>query len=346
MDVVVASTSQMTLDMQALRDVILPQFETAESVNIATGYITGDAVAYLENFVSQNGRPHIDLLIGMHYAEGSFTESQYHAVKRLSDVLTAKGLGKVYLSTQICYHGKMYAFLNAAGKCFAASVGSSNLGGAFLGSETTIEADCVFDEPSKCALVRQKIDELFLKIGTEFHLVEKPVFKKTNHPLEHVLGVSKIPSSQVADAFAKKTTLSFDLEMKTESKSNLNVFFATGRYSKATNTYRPRPWYEVEIIVSKTVTSQKGYPIPMHPFDVVTSDGWGFKCETGGSFNKNFRSHGDLRILGRWIKGAMEGAGALKTGDKITSSVLSAFGHKFVRLTKTSESNLWTMEFV
>ena len=66
MKIVVASSSQWTLDMQALKDVILPRFESASSVKIATGYITGDAVAYLENFVSQNDRPHIDLLIGMH----------------------------------------------------------------------------------------------------------------------------------------------------------------------------------------------------------------------------------------------------------------------------------------
>lgn len=346
MNVVVASTSMMTLDMQALRDVLLPQFEKAKAVKIATGYITGDAVAYLENFVSQNNRPHIDLLIGMHYAEGSFTESQYHAVKRLSDVLKSRDLGKVYLSTQVCYHGKMYAFLDTTRSCFAASVGSSNLGDAFLGSETTIEADCIFDEPLKCDIVRQKIDELFTKIGTNFEDVQAPTFRKTSHPLEHVLGVSKMSPQQVADAFAKKTSLSFDLEMKTEPKSNLNVFFATGRYSKVTNTYRPRPWYEVEIIVSNSVTSKSGYPVSAQPFNIITHDGWSFKCETGGSFNKNFRSHGDLRILGRWIKGAMECSGALKTGDKVSGAVLSSFGHKFVRITKTTISGLWTMEFV
>lgn len=345
MKIVVASSSQWTLDMQALKDVILPRFESASSVKIATGYITGDAVAYLENFVSQNDRPHIDLLIGMHYAEGSFTENQYHAVKRLSDVLRERRLGHVYLSTHVCYHGKMYAFLNASGKCFVATIGSSNLGGAFLGSESTIEADCVFDESSKCETVRQKIDDLFAKIGTAFDSVAMPVFKKTSHPLEHVLGASRVSPQRVSEVFAKKTALTFDLEMKTESKSNLNVFFAKGRYSKSTNTYRPRPWYEVEIIVSKSVTSQKGYPHYDQPFDVITRDGWAFKCETSGSGNKNFRSSGDLRILGRWIKGAMEGEGALKTGDCVSDAVLSSFGHRFVRITKTTVPGLWVMEF-
>ena len=33
---------------------------------------------------------------------------------------------------------------------------------------------------------------------------------------------------------------------------------------------------------------------------------------------KNFRSAHDLKILGRWIKGQMENAGALKLGDKVT----------------------------
>jgi len=344
MNIVVASTSAMTVDMQALKDIVIPQFETAHQVRIATGYITGDAVAYLENFISQNSRPRLELLVGMHYKEGSFSEGQYHALKRLSDLLTKNGIGSVWLSSDTCYHGKMYSFLDAQGRCFAASVGSSNLGSAMLGSDT-IEADCVFDDATKCQVVDRKIQEVIQKIGTRFDQLPAPIFRKATHPLDHIIGVSAVTPTRVAEAFAKKTSTSFLLELKTEEKSNLNVFFATGRYSTSNNTYRPRPWYEVEIIVGKAITSRPHYPNPASPFDVITNDGWAFKCETGGSFNKNFRSHSDLRILGRWIKGAMEVSGALKTGDKITPQVLSAFGHRYVRLSKTTEENLWTLEF-
>lgn len=139
----------------------------------------------------------------------------------------------------------------------------------------------------------------------------------------------------------------YSIELKDTPRSNLNVFFGKGRL-QPNGIIRPRHWYEVEIIVSKQVTSLPGYPqsqTDSATFDVVTDDGWRFKCKVSGDYSKNFRSADDLQILGKWIKGRLEQSGALNVGDLVTKETYDRYGNNSITLSKTKEQGVWLLEF-
>lgn len=111
---------------------------------------------------------------------------------------------------------------------------------------------------------------------------------------------------------------------------------------------KPRHWYEVELIVPKSITAQNGYPQESTPeaiFDVVTDDGWSFKCKVSGTNSKNLRSEGDLKILGKWLKGRLENAGVLKVGDPVRRETLKQYGRDTFTLTKTIKPGVWYLDF-
>lgn len=130
-------------------------------------------------------------------------------------------------------------------------------------------------------------------------------------------------------------------------QSNLNAFFGKGREAK-NGLVKPRHWYEVELIVPKNITEQNGYPKAKTDdaiFDVITDDGWSFKCKVSGDYSKNFRSEGDLKILGKWLKGRLENAGVLKVGDPVTKETLELYGRDTFTLTKTIRPGIWYLDF-
>ena len=76
-----------------------------------------------------------------------------------------------------------------------------------------------------------------------------------------------------------------------------------------------------------------------------TDDGWSFRCKVSGDFSKNLRTDDDLKILGKWIKGRLENAGALKAGEMCTDATLAKYGRSDIKLTKISGSNDWYLDF-
>jgi len=128
----------------------------------------------------------------------------------------------------------------------------------------------------------------------------------------------------------------------------LNAFFGEGRLARATGVIQPRHWYEVELMVPKSITDNDDYPqkdTPSAVFDVITDDGWKFKCKVSGDFSKNLRSDGDLKILGRWIKGRLENSGALEVGHLVVPETFERYGRSNFSLTKTTTPNLWYLDF-
>ena len=78
--------------------------------------------------------------------------------------------------------------------------------------------------------------------------------------------------------------------MRYPHKVILMLFFGKGREAK-NGLVKPRHWYEVELIVPKNITEQNGYPKAKTDdaiFDVITDDGWSFKCKVSGDYSKNF----------------------------------------------------------
>ncbi len=315
--------------------------EGADNVKIATGFISSDSLIELAKIIELNEKPNIELLIGMHYFSG-FTKAQYDSAITLHNILQEKKRGAVYISTSTMFHGKLYSFANAE-KSYGALVGSSNLGSMVKSSSGLYEADCYFDDDINIKQVDNTISNLVRDIGIKINDVSIESFNKHNVLLDNHYGVSNIPTEDLVKIRDTKTDTIFEIPVKTEEKSNLNIFFGKGRVSPRGFAV-PRPWYEAEFIVPVNVTRQSGYPKD-RDITVYTDDGWSFKCKSQGQNAKNFRSKGDLQILGRWIKGKLELSGALKIGRPVTEEVLSNYGNNKVKLIGTSDSDVWLLDF-
>lgn len=330
----------------SFREMFERQLVPATDLKIATGYVSEDSLMELKAILSYyNDGPRkktCDLIIGMHGREG-FTRPQYEAAYSLGTFLRDEGIGEVRVCTAFKFHGKIYTFLNDA-LPQASILGSSNLSGV-LGSNNQWEIDLLLTEATSVNRLIELHQNLVLKATKP--ILEYPEYKIVQQPdlLEGRDGVKKVSSTDLQKIQRDLTDLSFSIPLKAEQKSNLNAYFGKGRESSATKAVRPRAWYEVEVIVSSEITKQKGYPKVDTPFTVYTDDGWQFRCKVSGDYSKNFRSEEDLQTLGRWIKGRMEAAGALKVGDLVTSSMLEKYGKDRLVLTATRNPEVWFLDF-
>ena len=331
---------------RSVKDFYRPMIETADHLNIATGFITNDSIVELKNLIEyRQFSLTLDLFIGMNLLDG-FTKLQYNAVKDLNTFLTESSTGRVLLSPKALYHGKMYSFMQN-NSCLGAFIGSSNLG-SFVGTSSNyIEAEAFFDG-AEASRVNSTIVKVIERLGTEFSILP-PVTDFIPSPVELLKDynfVEQIGLEKTALAKASVRGEKVRIPLKDEQKSNLNTYFGAW---KNKDKFSPRGWYEVEIIISKKLKNRDLIPWSeikeenenCHIF-VITDDGYKFECYRQGDYGKNFRSARDLKILGRWIKGQMENEGALEIGKPVTADVLEKFGKKYLVLQKTID-NCWFM---
>ena len=308
--------------------------DNATDFNIATGFITNDSIAALKQIVEyREGQLCLSLFVGMNYLEG-FTKPQYNAIKELDNYLNRYSIGKVFLSSQALFHGKMYSFMQG-NSCLASFVGSSNLG-SFVGtSQNLIEADVLYQNEEGIQ-INSYIHQITNALGTNFKdLPEVENFKEIDvELLKDYSYVKRLNKSQLQNELRTITREYVDIPLKTKAKSNLNSYFGKG---KIKGKYSPRGWYEVEIIIGKNLPGIDLIPDKNQgAFTVITTDGYEFECSRQGDYSKNFRSEKDLKILGRWIKGQMENCGALEIGTPVTEDTLRKFGKCYLRLQKTT----------
>lgn len=341
MNTVFSNIANAKITDKSLNKVWTELFMSADEVMMATGYVSNDAVLELHKILELNDRVQkIDLLVGMHYLEG-FSRLQYDSLCKLNQFLQQKQRGGVYVSPFVKFHGKMYVFQNQ--KQIDGLIGSANLTCFWDKTERTYET-MLYLEGDFAHSLQADIQSTIQKLGKPIHEADKPdKFVEHNSHLENCLGVSKVEPTEVAKRFVQTSIHRFAIPAKTEEKSNLNVFFGEGRRDKR-GFVKPRPWYEVELIVPKSITSQGGYPLHK-TFTVMTDDGWRFQCKTSGDYSKNFRSENDLKTLGKWIKGRLESAGCLKTGEKITTETLQKYGNDCIELRSTDQPDLWLLSF-
>jgi len=310
------------------------------TLKIASGYISSDALIDLKRVIELNNKPRLELLIGMHYFDG-FTKNQYIAACSLNDFLIDNDLGFVYLANTVKFHGKMYSFIMDDSST-SALIGSSNLGSLYDNVNKQYEVDILL-EGEESTYVNKTLNTIITSLGTPLKDVTIKTFIEFNKLLENHENVRKIDPVELSEILSKRTAINFDIPIKAAPKSNLNPYFGKGR--KDLRGYvAPRPWYEVEIIVSNTITSRAGYPCDQ-TFEVYTDDGWHFTCETNGDYSKNLRSKDDLKILGKWLKGRMEEAGALKMGSPVTDDVIAAYGRNTIKLCATTVAGVWFIDF-
>jgi len=322
-------------------------------IDIAVGYITADSLVWFhEALKSMSNIETVNFIIGMHYWE-KFTEREYKTVKEFDEFLHNENRGAIKLVKAFKYHGKLYSWSNRDG-VLASVIGSDNLS-SIITSKLIYEVSALLSEQSEAQKIKNFIDELAgSTVDIEQYMRDERGFRISNL-LEGYEGVSKVDHVRLSEIIASKTKIVFEIPLKgidpnkppsnrDGSRSNLNCFFGKGRETKNGRTL-PRPWYEVELIPGKAITSLPNYPYT--PFSVITDDGWTFNCEVQGGEDglKNFRSSRDLQILGKWIKGRMEDAGVLNIGKKVTTDTIKRFGKNIIRLTKTTFENTWFLEF-
>lgn len=347
MELLFSNFPPMKTSYRTFADVFYDLVPQSTRIDIAVGYITSDSLIELQKMVELNNLNALNLTIGMHYFE-KFTKIEYNAAVALNKFLKENNLGKVMLVTPFKYHGKLYLYSNQSG-AFAGIIGSNNLSSIIDGSTRVYESSVLLNDKKVAREMKDFIDKLVATSTSCIDELEIDKFKEVNPLLEGHDLVKKVDSREMRVIAYSKTNVSFNIPIKgyeVSPHSNLNVFFGKGRKGK-NGLVKPRHWYEVELIVPKEITMQTGYPQSKTDdaeFIVVTDDGWSFKCKVSGDYSKNFRSDGDLKILGKWLKGRLENAGVLKVGEPVTKETLRKYGRDTFTLTKT-QTGIWFLDF-
>lgn len=325
---------------------LIPQ---TSKLDIAVGYVSADALIELQKTIELNSNIRtLNLIVGMHYFD-RFTKLQYDAAINLNDFLMSNQLGSVRLVHAFRYHGKLYSYSNDAGP-FAGIIGSNNLNSIVDGGVRVYESSVLLRDAVSAKRMNDFITQLMETSTRNIAELEIDTFNDENALLDGHEFVEKVSPQKLAAIICAKTDVAFEIPIKpyeVSPQSNLNVFFGKGRESK-NGLVKPRHWYEVELIVSKSITSQPGYPQSQTDnavFTVVTDDGWSFKCKVSGDYSKNFRSEGDLKILGKWLKGRLENAGVLTVGTPVTANTLNRYGRSSFTLTQTTIPGVWFLDF-
>lgn len=350
----------------AFIDYFIEAVHKADEIDIAVGFVSKASLKQLQSLVDEIEIKRICLTIGMYYYEG-MPESTYNAAMALNEEWIRRGIGEVRLVRVFKYHGKVYVFYKD-GKPFSSVIGSHNLGAIKLEASNLrqYELSAVTEEPEELQEISSHVKDIMLpKCSSNIcDLQDVPLIREENKALVDQEFVSKITPEEV-DAYKKrKTEISFELPLKVPEDendqsmrgSNINVCYASGR---------KRVWWEIEMVVSKSIRDLPGYPLYQKPFMVITDDGWKFQAWTCGQNNKNLYSKDDLKIMGRWIKGRLVAAGLVEPINRvesdldgkgvITHKMLNKYGRDTITLTKTDimtktednkELEVWMLSFL
>jgi len=349
MPLLFSNLSPLKTDKKSYADIFRRLIEKSQSANIATGYISTDSLVDLKNIVEANGGPTIDLCVGMHYFEG-LTLSQKDALVSLNDFLIGNNLGLVHMVVTFPFHGKIASF-SEGDKIIGSIIGSSNLSN-ILDNQRQYEADFLLESESSQIELREFFDRLISVSSKPLNEIANiRIIEPKNDLLNDQVGVTQMSQDALLSAKSDLSDISFDIPLKGDGsqKSGLNASFGEGRKNQQ-GYIVPRSWYEVELIVPKAITGLENYPKASSTsddgsFDVITDDGWEFRCKVSGDYSKNFRSENDLKILGRWMKGRLENAGVLKPGSRVTDDALQKYGRTSLTITKLKHNNKWLIDF-
>ena len=340
MDLLVSNENPVFNDYKrSFRPVFWDLWNSAKNITIAVAYIGQEAVDELKAELKPGMK--LDLIIGQNYQEGIYPR-QLIALRALDKHLNETGSGSVYVFVPGPFHGKIYRF--QGGELDKSIIGSSNLPNISIG-HNNIEVDLCVTTPAELDDILSMLHKSSRKLSD---LSDAQIAVKV--PTEHLDGSEKIArlDAVMAEGIRKsRTDLKFDIVLKTEPMSNLNVFNGQGRKGKD-GTYKRRAWYEVEVIVPKEITSLDGYPGGKE-FFVLTDDGFFFPCTCSGTNFKNLRSTLDLHVLGRWIKGKLVAHGCLAEGELVSDDTFNKYRNRTLVLCKTEEifagKEVWTLEY-
>lgn len=282
MELLLSNYPPMKTKCRTFSDMFYSMVPKSTELDIAVGYITSDSLMELQRIVELNTLKALNLTIGMHYLE-RFTKVEYNAALKLNDFLTENKCGEVRLVTPFRYHGKLYSYSDEQG-AFAGIIGSNNLSSIVEGGTRVYESAVFLDDKNMACQINNFIRELVQTSTGNIRDLHIDNFREVNPLLEGHEFVKRVDPHEVAEVMLQRTNISFDIPIKpyeVSPQSNLNAFFGKGREAK-NGLVKPRHWYEVELIVPKNITEQNGYPKAKTDdaiFDVITDDGWSFKCK-------------------------------------------------------------------
>lgn len=326
------------------RNVLDKEFVTSKNVTVASGYASLDVInAFEKPFVEIAKRGGTSrLLLGMAFYEG-LSQKKLDAVTKLHNTLQPFGKNSgVFVTNGRRYHGEVYQF--DKDDISNIYVGSSNFSAS--GIKGNIECTVpILNENQKVDLVAFLNDLYSPSYSISIDKAEITVPGKKKIVLNKV---EKIWTN-LKTYDTKKITVDglpkfvFPLDRVAEKeKSNLNVYFGKGRWSRSSGKIKPRPWYEIELIASNDLNSQQFYP--KGDFLAYTDDGLIIPMRTQGDYYKNIRSKESLQIFGIWLKGKLELSGVLKKYEPVTMETLEEYGNDKLTFHKFEEGKYY-MQF-
>lgn len=317
--------------------------EKSSKMVIATGYISYDSIVKIKSLIEKNIGiiEEVKIFVGMHYLSG-FTKKQYNSCIELNEFLQDKSLGGLYVSPSINFHGKTYGFVDSHGM-YTGLIGSANLS-SLISEKLAYETMLIAVNNDIAKEIYDKNIVLISKLGKNINdvpAIKEEDFIKEKTDLSKIPGIEKVSDSELRKILSQSSKYIFRIPTKPEEKSHLNACYAKGR-----KTPDDRQWYEVEVMPSVRITMLEGYP-KGKDFEVITDEGWRFKCFTGGGgeTKKNLRSKDGLSKLGRALKGKLVDSGCLEVGQKVTREVLEKYGSDIIVLRSTDDPDLWILEF-
>lgn len=327
-----------------LMNVVREEFHRSKDVSIASGYVSHDVIRQFEpdfyRLAQSGGR--FRLLLGMAFYDGLAGRNLVH-LEKINKALEEMNPGSgIFVSYANRFHGKMYSFSDDTGK--RVYIGSSNFSRSGLSEnwECTARIDDARDKQATVNylefLFNQDNAAVISKAEITVHGSEK---YKARIALSTLDDLERFDTASI-----DKTRLQFfdyPLERIAEKeRSNLNVYFGKGRWSRSTGKVAPRPWYEVELIANKDINRNPLYP--KGNFTAYTDDGYIIPMYTGGDYFKNIRSRGNLTMFGQWIKGKLQRADALIPLTPVTVDTLEKYGKLSLRFYKIAEGQYY-LEF-
>ena len=325
-------------------DQVETEFRDAVDVTIASGYVSLDIInKFYDDFerIANNGGKS-RLLVGMAFYEG-LSSNKLSRLTTLSNRLESFGNGSgVFVSYNGKYHGKLYLFERKNQKNLY--VGSSNFSRTGLSGNIECTAS-VLDQDTRDRL-DTFVDFLFQPDNAVSILKADIIVPGTSSYVQKI-------SLQTLDDLPRYDPITIDKSLlpkleyplsrvADKEKSSLNVYFGKGRWSRATGRVLARPWYEVELIANRDITSSPLYP--KGDFEAHTDDGYIIPMKTSGDYFKNIRSRGNLSILGQWIKGKLQKSSALLPLTPVTQDTLDLYGRNTINFYKISDEKYY-MEF-
>lgn len=322
-------------------DAVKREFRSAQDIEIASGYISHDIISeFEEDFyrVAKN-KGKFKLLVGMAFYEGLAARNLRH-LSQIDEKLN--GISKesgVFVAYSRRYHGKIYSFKDKDNTNIY--VGSSNF--SWSGLSENLECTTLVKDAETQKQIAGYLAFLFhpdnaASIRSADITVLGSAQYQQRVALETLSDLERYDPASIDKTKLKYFTYSLSRKVGKE-KSNLNVYFGKGRWSRATGKVKPRDWYEVELIANKDVRSSPIYP--KGDFIAYTDDGYIMHMYTGGDYNKNIRTRDNLKILGQWIKSKLQNANALLPLTPVTADTLEQYGKDSIKFYKIKDGEYY-----